>query len=139
MSDCIFCKIIAGTIPSATVLETPDCLAFLDINPAAPGHTLVIPRAHHADLLAMPSELAGTLIRTTQRVARGVLAATGASAFHLQMNNGAASGQLVLHAHFHVIPRQGGGHTLTWQPGKYAAGALEKMRDDIRAAIPASR
>ena len=77
MSDCIFCKIAAGEIPSARVYEDDACIAFLDIGPVTPGHVLVVPRAHHPGITETPPELAARLLAVAQRVARAQKAALG--------------------------------------------------------------
>ena len=93
--DCIFCKIITGELPATKVYEDNDCLAFLDIYPVNPGHTLLIPKQHYDDLLSTPSEVVGKLYQAAQKVARGVMVGLGADAFNLGLNNGRAAGQVV--------------------------------------------
>jgi len=104
-ADCIFCKIIRGDIPSAEVYSSQGVYAFLDISPVNEGHALVVPRRHCQTLFDLPPELGQELVVALQRVGRAVMAATGADGVNLGMNNYAAAGQLVGHAHFHLIPR----------------------------------
>lgn len=111
-ADCLFCKIVAGEIPARLVAETPDTVAFRDINPQAPTHVLVIPRAHHADLGALAAAdpaLAGRLAADAAAVA----AAEGLSGYRLVFNTGPEAGQSVFHVHGHVL----GGRPLSWPPG----------------------
>lgn len=102
--SCVFCRIIAGEEMVSIVHEDDQAVAFLDISPMSPGHTLVVSRAHHATLLDMPEELAAHCMRMAKRIAGGVLAATGAGAVNLFSANGSAGGQDVPHFHLHLIP-----------------------------------
>ena len=105
MQDCIFCKIIKGQLPSHKVYEDEFVLAFLDIKPVNEGHTLVIPKNHHKDLLDTPSETQSKLIQAAAKIAPAILKAVGANSFNLGLNNGKESGQIVFHTHFHIMPR----------------------------------
>jgi histidine triad (HIT) family protein len=112
--DCIFCKIVAGEIPAAKIYEDERAVAFRDINPRAPTHALVIPRAHVASLNeASESDeaLLGHLLRVAARVARDEGHAD--SGYRTVINTGASAGQTVFHIHVHVL----GGRALTWPPG----------------------
>jgi histidine triad (HIT) family protein len=112
--DCIFCKIVAGEIPAAKIFEDGRAVVFRDINPQAPTHALVIPRAHVASLDEAgegEEALLGHLLLVAARVAReGGLAASG---YRTVINTGAAAGQTVFHIHVHLL----GGRRLTWPPG----------------------
>jgi histidine triad (HIT) family protein len=104
-SDCIFCKIIAGEIPSKRIYEDDHHIAFLDIFPAGRGHTLVIPKEHYADIHSMPAEVYGGTATAAKKVAdllQSRLQSEGTTIF--QMNR-EAGWQTVFHAHMHVIPR----------------------------------
>lgn len=103
--DCIFCSIVAGDIPSRTVHEGEHTFAFLDVNPLARGHTLVIPKAHHETVTEMPDDVREAVFATAGRLTPAVEAAVDADATTIGMNNGEASGQEVPHAHVHVVPR----------------------------------
>ncbi len=105
MDDCLFCKIIRGEIPCARVFESSGCLAFLDIAPVNEGHALVVPKAHYPTLFDIPGDLGQELLEAMQRVGRAVMDATSADGLNIGMNNYQAAGQLVPHAHFHLIPR----------------------------------
>ena len=105
MTECIFCKIVAGEIPCKKVYEDKGSLAFLDINPRNPGHTLVIPRKHVQDIFSISEGDAAELIKAIRRVAIGVQKATDAKGISITQSNGQLAGQLVPHMHFHIIPR----------------------------------
>src|SRR5919107_517676 len=126
--DCIFCKIVAGEIPSTRVHEDERTIAFMDINPGTRGHLLVIPREHSADLLEIGAEDLAACALTAQRMARLVKERLGADGVNLVNSCGAVAWQTVFHFHIHVIPRYAGDPLrLPWQP---APGD----RDEIAAA-----
>ncbi|SDJ20239.1 histidine triad (HIT) family protein [Halovenus aranensis] len=101
----IFEKIIEGEIPSYTVYEDETTYAFLDANPLAPGHTLVVPKEPYERLNDMPPELVGDVFSTAGEIADAVEAATDATATTLAINNGEDAGQEVPHAHLHIVPQ----------------------------------
>lgn len=103
--DCIFCQIVSGDVPGDVVYESESTLAFLDVNPLAPGHTLVIPKAHHERLNDVPEDAAADLFAALHRVVPAVEAAVDAPATTVAFNNGEAAGQEVPHVHGHVVPR----------------------------------
>ncbi len=108
MSECIFCKILDGEIPSRTVYEDEDTLAFLDANPLVPGHTLVIPKDHIERLGQMQAPLAGRYFEPVPRIVKAVETATDADGATLAWNDGEAAGQEIPHAHLHIVPRHEG-------------------------------
>ncbi len=105
MADTIFEKIIAGEIPSHRVYEDERVYAFLDVNPLAEGHVLVVPKEAAATLDALSDESAAALGRVLPRICRAVMQATGTKDYNVLQNNGAAAHQAVQHVHFHVIPK----------------------------------
>ena len=134
--NCVFCQIVAGKIPCAKLYETDTVLAFLDIAPVRKGHALVLPKAHHPTLWDLPAALGNDLLAAMQAVSKGILAATGAEGLNVGMNNHAAAGQLVPHAHFHLIPRAGGDGLSLWAQSSYSgleemAGLAEAIRSKI--------
>jgi len=136
MSACVFCRIVAGEIPAARVFEDDACLAFLDIGPLQPGHTLLIPKKHYERLTDLPADEMARLGQVLPRLARAVMAATGAAGLNLYQTNGAAAGQVVPHVHFHLIPRrQDDGLGFRWQAGKYGSGEMDSWRARIAAAF----
>ncbi len=104
----MFCRVIRGEIPSHKVYEDENTLAFLDIHPSTPGHTLIIPKAHIAKVEDLPEEDAEALFGTLHKIVGGIQEAVGAPASTIGVNNGRESGQEVPHVHIHVIPRSRG-------------------------------
>jgi len=134
--DCIFCKIVAGEIPSAKVFENDDVLVFLDINPINPGHTLVIPKKHYETLDEAPPEVMAKVGAILPQVAAGVQKATGAEGYNLFQANGQVAGQVVPHLHIHIVPRLStDDFSFGWRQGEYAEGGLDQMRDAIVDAL----
>ena len=105
MADCVFCKIVAGEIPCTKVFEDGLCLAFMDIGPISPGHTLLVPKAHDETIHQMPAAEAAHLARHIPLLATAVQKAVRAEGINVLQNNGACSGQEVFHVHVHLIPR----------------------------------
>lgn len=103
--DCIFCKIVRGEIPSKKIYEDRDVIAFLDINPANPGHCLVVPKKHSETVFDTDDEVLGKAITVTKKLAADVKEKLGADGVNIVQNNGRHAGQLVSHIHFHIIPR----------------------------------
>jgi histidine triad (HIT) family protein len=116
--DCIFCKILAKQIPSATVYEDEHAYAFLDIGPFEKGHTLVIPRYHAERLTDLPVDWLQRLMPAVQKTASLLLQRLPCDGFNLLQSNGRCATQVVPHVHFHVIPRWNS-RALCWAPGKY--------------------
>jgi histidine triad (HIT) family protein len=115
----IFDRILAGEIPCHRVYEDQHTLSFLDIAPLAPGHTLVIPKQARAYLHELDDEYAAAIGRVLPRIARAVLAASGAEAYNVLQNNGRGAHQAVFHVHFHIIPKlDGKGLGIAWAPGR---------------------
>lgn len=136
MAETVFTKILRGEIPCHRVYEDAAVLAFLDVNPLSRGHTLVIPKEPAETLDQLSDDAAAALGRALPRIARAVLAATGARAYNVLQNNGADAHQAVFHVHFHIIPKLdepdgGRGLGLDWRPVKLADGA------ELAAAIAA--
>lgn len=105
MADCIFCKIIAGEIPSSKVYEDDRVVAFLDISQVTPGHTLVVPKQHFRNLLEMDADSTSQLFACVPDIARKVMKATGAKGMNILNNNEEIAGQTVFHTHVHLAPR----------------------------------
>jgi histidine triad (HIT) family protein len=125
MGETIFTKILRDEIPCHRVYEDAHVLAFLDINPISRGHTLVIPREPAETLDMLSEESAEAIGRALPRIARAVLAATGARDYNVLQNNGVGAHQAVLHVHFHIIPKHddGTGLGIVWRPSKLDDGA----------------
>lgn len=135
----IFDKILDGEIPCHRVYEDEHVLAFLDIGPLSPGHTLVIPKERKAHLHELSDEAAAAIGRALPRLCRAVLEATGAEAYNVLQNNGAAAHQAVFHVHFHIIPRVGeNGLGVGWDAGQLDDDDAERLTAAIREALDAS-
>lgn len=138
MEDCIFCSIAARTANSTVVYEDEHSLAFLDIIPLNPGHTLVIPKRHYPSMNEMPPEEVGRLFVSVAKVMRGVRKASKADGINIGQSNGRAASQEVFHIHVHIIPRynndsQGG---LTFpERKKMQPQDMEAIGKQIRQAI----
>jgi histidine triad (HIT) family protein len=105
MRNCIFCRIVAGEIPACRVYEDELVLAFLDIAPINPGHLLVIPKEHHTSAGTIPEETAGRMFRVGARLGVACRRALDMDGYNLHLADGTAAGQVVMHAHLHVVPR----------------------------------
>ncbi len=105
MEDCIFCKIVRNEIPSKKVYEDTDTLAFLDINPANPGHCLVVSKRHYESIMDTDDTDLKKMIATVKLMAKRIKANLNADSINVLQNNGRHAGQIVSHVHFHVIPR----------------------------------
>lgn len=112
MSDCLFCKIVKGDIPSSKVYEDELCLAFYDIDPQAPTHFLVIPKAHIGSVSEVKEDNAAVVAHIFTVIAK-VTKELGLDSYRVVSNIGQQAGQSVLHLHFHVL----GGRDMTWPPG----------------------
>jgi histidine triad (HIT) family protein len=135
----IFSKIVSGEIPSVKVHEDQHTLAFMDISPAARGHTLVICKEEFADLWSIPEATLTSVTRTVQRVAHGLRSALKPDGLNVIQNNGAASGQTVFHYHVHLIPRWEGDNAVRlWTPGQADHNDLHILAEQIRGAISSS-
>jgi len=134
--DCIFCKIAAGQIPCSKIYEDENVLAFLDIGPVSDGHTLVIPKQHYTKIHECPPEILTAVASVLPKIAGAVFEASSADGYNVLCNNGRASGQLVEHLHFHIIPRKtGDGVFSKWPASKYPQGMAEKITEKIRAKL----
>ena len=136
MSDCIFCKIMAGQIASTKVHEDELTLAFMDIGQVNPGHVLVAVKPHVENIFGLDDKLAAAVFQTTARVARAVNQAFAPQGVTLYQANGAAAGQTVFHFHLHVVPRHDkDGMDLTWPAKNPPHDQLETNAAKIRAAL----
>ena len=132
----IFGKILDGEVPCHSVYEDEHVLAFLDINPMAQGHLLVIPKERRAFLHELSPEQSAAIGRVLPRLAQAVMKATGATAYNVLQNNGAEAGQEVFHAHFHIIPRWTDVKLAGHAAGQMAdMGVLEGLAEKIRAKL----
>jgi histidine triad (HIT) family protein len=136
MSSCIFCRIVQGDVPSAQVYSSSNVLAFLDVAPVHFGHVLVIPRAHYPTLWDLPTELGNELLEAMRNVSAAVRRATRASGLNVMMNNLRAAGQLVDHAHFHLIPRHDNDGLQLWPQSAYPdQEKMQQVAEAIKAEL----
>lgn len=134
-NDCIFCKIVKGEIPAEKIYEDEDLFAFLDINPINAGHTLLIPKKHYEDLFAMDDAILQKISIKLRDLGASVKDAMKSGGLNIGMNNSPAAGQIVPHAHFHLIPRYiKDGHT-HWSGRKYDEGEIAKVAKEIKDKI----
>jgi histidine triad (HIT) family protein len=135
MDDCIFCKIVAGTIPSHKVYEDADTLAFLDAHPTASGHTLVIPKKHVKNIFDVDEKSLAAAMHTVRKISPAVRDAVGAHGLHINSNHEAAAGQIVFHLHFHIIPRHDRSEFVFWAQKDIAVNDATTIAEKIRQAI----
>jgi histidine triad (HIT) family protein len=138
MSDCIFCRIVAGEIPAARVFEDEGTIAFMDIGAVNPGHVLVATRAHVENVHGLDDAQAAAVMRTVARVSRAIRDAFAPGGINLFQANGRAAGQTVFHFHVHVLPREeGDGMRLDWPvknpPREELVANAERLRAVLRS------
>lgn len=134
--SCVFCKIVAGEIPCFKLFEDDHTLSFMDINPANPGHCLVIAKAHHPTLYAMPPALLSALMPVVAKVATAVDQALKPDGINLLQANGPGAAQSVLHFHMHILPRYlGDGLSANWVPKPGKLDDIKAIAERIRAAL----
>ena len=137
MSNCIFCKIVKNEIPCDLVFENEKVSAFLDVRPSAPGHTLVVPKEHHEDLLVTPDILLLESMRVIKKVAKAAMEATSAEGFNLIANTLPAAGQVVFHTHFHIIPRFSNDGLKHWPHKEVLKEEQQKIKDAMNKQLSA--
>lgn len=127
-NDCIFCKIAAGEIPSATLYEDDDFRVILDLGPASKGHALIIPKEHYRNLYDIDEELASKAIVLAKKMVKKMTDVLGCDGYNIVQNNEEAAGQTVFHFHMHLIPRYKDDNVgLGWNMGKLT----DQDRDEI--------
>ena len=136
MEGCIFCKIVEGKIPSTKIYEDGDVISFLDIMPANKGHCLVVPKKHSQTLIEMDDKDIACTISAAKRIARALSLSFGNGSFNIVMNNGKEAGQMVNHAHLHIIPRfQKDRLRIKWSHLKYGDNEINEYAEKIRNFI----
>ena len=136
MEDCIFCKISKGEIPAAKVYEDDHVISFLDISPANKGHCLVVPKKHYETLLDMPDKELEHAIKAVKKVAKALSLSIGNGSYNIIMNNGPESGQVVWHAHIHIITRfKGDRLRIKWSHQKYNDKEIQEFQDKIKKFV----
>ncbi len=136
-ANCLFCRIVAGEIPSTRVYEDADTLAFMDIGPIIKGHTLVIPKKHYDPITQTPEDVLAKVMVVVRKIAQAQVNGLKADGVNVLNANGEAAGQQVPHIHFHVVPRfKTDGHHWNWAAKKYdSLDEMKKMAEEIRKAL----
>lgn len=132
MSDCIFCKIIAGDLPSHKVYEDDHVIAILDINPASHGHTLVLPKKHTANFEDTDEETLAKLMAVVKKVGLSIKENLPAESYNVCENNDPVAGQMIPHIHFHVVPRHQGDGIQMWAQSPYPEGKDVEVLNKIK-------
>lgn len=136
MKDCIFCKIAAGDIPSATLYEDENFRVILDLGPASKGHALILPKAHYANIYEITDELAGKAMILAKKMAGVLTEALECDGFNLVQNNGEPAGQTVFHFHMHLIPRyQGDQVGLLWDPKELQPEVRDEIVEKVKSVL----
>lgn len=129
--ECIFCKIVHDEIPSSKVYNNDKVVAFLDVNPVNKGHVLIVPKDHYETLLDIPDNIVKELLVIAKKIGKSARKALKADGFNVGMNNFPAAGQVVFHAHLHVIPRFENDGLQHWPSKKYEEGEMDQLREKI--------
>ena len=138
MSECIFCKIIKGEIPSVKIYEDELVYAFLDISPINFGHTLVIPKEHHESASTIPENIAGRMFRVGSRIGIALKRELDMDGYNLHLADGTVAGQVVMHVHMHVVPRGAeDGFRWNWRQQKYPEGRAAEIAAELSAKLAA--
>ncbi|MDD2680670.1 MAG: HIT family protein [Patescibacteria group bacterium] len=130
---CIFCKIIAGEIPAHKVYEDDKVLAFLDIKPVHPGHILVLPKKHAANIEEVEEVELSAIILAVKKMGALLKDRLGYEAYNIYQNNGPVAGQTVMHLHFHIIPRVANDNLNHWPVRDYTPGEAEEVLKKLTA------
>ncbi len=135
-TDCIFCKIINGELPSNKVYEDSKVLAFLNIKALHPGHTLLITKKHYENIYEVPDDTVAHLGIITKKISIALKGAVDADGINIGMNNGPAAGQIVFHTHIHIMPRYNNDGLISWPmkdlPNNEAKPIAEKIRNEFK-------
>ena len=134
MSDCIFCKIENGEIPSATLYEDEDFRVILDLGPASKGHALILPKAHAANIYEISDDMAAKAMILAKKMATKMTEALKCDGFNIVQNNGEPAGQTVFHFHMHLIPRYEGDQVgITWKPGTLTDEVKNEILEKLKS------
>ena len=135
-NNTVFDKILDGELPCHRIYEDEHVLAFLDIGPLSKGHTLVIPKERKTHLHELCDEASAAIGRVLPRICRAVMHASGATAYNVLQNNGSTAGQVVMHVHFHIIPRRGNdGLGVLWNPSELDSATAAELVEKMTAAL----
>ncbi len=135
MSDCIFCKLANGEIPTATLYENEDFRVILDAGPATKGHCLILPKAHYADIYEIPDEVLEKAAVLARKMSIRLTKALACDGLNIVQNNKPAAGQTVFHFHMHLIPRYvDDKQHILWKPGELSDEAREEILKAVAVA-----
>ncbi|MEM4261944.1 MAG: HIT family protein [Candidatus Diapherotrites archaeon] len=136
MQECIFCQIAQKKSTAFIVYENEETMAFLDIFPSNKGHTLIIPKKHYENIEEIPEKQLIEIAKTTKKVSQAIKEATDAQGFNIILNNGKTAGQLIMHLHFHIVPRfENDNLKLTFKSNKAEKEELEETLKKIKQKI----
>jgi histidine triad (HIT) family protein len=133
-NNCIFCKIIAGEIPSNTIYEDDDFKVILDASPATKGHALILPKEHYADLYEIDEEVAGRAMKLAKKLVAHMTEKLSCDGFNVLQNNHEVAGQTVFHFHMHLIPRYIGAKNndiLIWNHETFSAEEMTAIKESL--------
>lgn len=134
-ANCIFCKIIAGEIPSNTIYEDDEFKVILDLAPAAKGHALILPKEHYADIYEIDEEVAGKAMKLAKKLAIHMTEVLGCDGFNILQNNHEVAGQTVFHFHMHLIPRYKeakNNDILKWSEETFSSEEMAEIKDALK-------
>lgn len=134
--QCVFCRIVRGELPSTRLYGDDLVLSFLDIAPLNKGHALLIPKEHHASVTTVPTTVLHRMMEVAPRIASALMRAVDADGFNLILSNGACAGQVVPHAHLHLVPRHGDdGLVLPARSLEYEDGEADRIAAKVKARL----
>ena len=134
MSNCIFCKIANGEIPSATLYEDEDFRVILDLGPASKGHALILPKAHAANIYEISDDMAAEAMILAKKMTTKMTEVLKCDGFNIVQNNGEPAGQTVFHFHMHLIPRYEGDQVgITWKPGTLTDEVKNEILEKLKS------
>lgn len=133
--NCIFCKIIAGEIPSNTIYEDEEFKVVLDVSPASKGHALILPKNHYADLFEIDEEVAARAMKLAKKLATHMKEVLHCDGFNILQNNGEVAGQTIFHFHVHLIPRYkdaANEEMILWNHLEFSQEEMAAIRDELK-------
>lgn len=133
--DCIFCKIIDGSLPSHIVYENDKVMAFFDILPISNGHTIIAPKKHIADMENLSDEELSAMSLVIKKVGKAIMDSLGVKGYSVFLDNKSAANQHVPHVHFHLVPRAEGDGLERWPQGGYSEGEAEEYLKKIKSYL----
>jgi histidine triad (HIT) family protein len=133
--ECIFCKIVAGDIPSYKVYEDDKVMAFFDILPIHPGHTIVVPKKHVADVENLDDDDMSAMALAVKKIGKAIMEGLDVKGYSVFLDNKSAANQHVPHAHFHLVPRAEGDGLERWPQSGYSEGEAEHCLEKIKEKL----